>query len=288
MSAQTAIPTRGPLHVGFHDYALRVWSDFDRGLRRFISGMIELNDQNLALVTARRPDARVVALGAGSCVEFDLGKLLESAQEVTVVDIRSQALDKLEESHHDDRLKLVRADLSLFGKQFYIQAEEIVAQSETWQEAEQKLLRFVAHDLTMDTDPFGFVFEDADVVIVMNAIIPVFFTAMSWLVSLVNERWVLSDFTLQTKEWQHLLTELERVFFCRYLEKLNNNLAPGTLVYVVVSDVGCLGKKLPAELYDRAFSDAGFHNFQRILPHRFVGNHQQFRTTKMAYLLEAT
>lgn len=235
------------------------WDPFDQKQEPIDGQTRHRNNANLShAMRLAKKEPRVLILGSGRCKEFDLARVAERSEQVTLVDIRERPLANAAKSIDKKlrkKLDLVQADLSPFDSaQFFNQAEMIIRQTRSLTCAIEHLRNLVLQGITLDQDPLSWFNGKADLAMLINTISPITYDFLYWpTVEVINKWQEYHGGTLGIFPEQ-LIIDLEARMFACFMRSLKARLSDHAIAYAVVYRSANGQVSYPLDFYQARFS----------------------------------
>ena len=267
--------------VGIIDAALHktaAWvAETERRPREAFSQAVGRNDKNLAEILKRQKDPRVLVLASGGCEAFTLAKITERASQVTLADIRQEALRGAEDkapAAEREKVELVQADISLYDSGYYAKATALIEQAASSRQALEEFHTYLASAANLMARPLEWYAGQANLIVLIDAVSHVSNSTLLCLENKVLEHWQTQS--RRQYGWRSLendqekMMRIETLFFRALMKEVKSKLASGGLVYFV----GISGYKdndgrvwYPQDFYRRVFVN-DFRIISALLPHK--------------------
>lgn len=277
----------GTIDTALHKTAAWV-SETERRPREIFLQAVGRNDRNLDEILKRQKSPRVLVLASGGCDTFSLAKIVERASQVTLVDIRQEALREAEEkvpAAEREKVELVQADLSLYDSGYYAQASALIERAASSRQALEEFHAYLANAVNLKDRPLEWYVGQANLIILIDAVSHVSNSTLLCLENKVLEHWQVES--RRQYGWRSLpndqgkMMRVETLFFRTFMKEVRTKLAEGGQVYFV----GICGYRdndgrvwYPQEFYRRTFVN-DFRILGNILPHKSLDGADDWHRT---------
>jgi hypothetical protein len=266
----------GTIDITLHKTAAWV-AETERRPREAFFPAVGRNDKNLSEILKRQKDPRVLVLASGGCEAFSLSKIVERASQVTLADIRQEALREAEEkvpAAERGKIELVQADLSLYDSGYYAQASVLIERAASSRQALDEFHAYLADPANLKDRPLEWYAGQANLIILVDAVSHVSNSTLLCLENKVLEHW--QGKSRRQIGWRSLPNDQERMmrietlFFRTFMKEVKAKLAGGGLIYFAgISNYRDNDGRTwyPQGFYRRTFVN-DFRIFPNILPYK--------------------